>query len=199
MLLYPWKGIVFIIKNLAFGLCLLRTIELCIHFQVIDEILHVLSTISHVKVKSSSSIFILSERPLRTHEVLKELRDISSMAIDHFEDKIAPSLKKAYCELPTRSLLTCTQYQCMLFHFSTIIRYYLNGICFYIFVIIITDSPDVSINSTCLSIPSLYSQMQYCSSSSLPPKQTIARPLDAYQTNFIWMERKLKTAMRKVI
>lgn len=78
------------------------------HFQVIDEILHVLSTISHVKVKSSSSIFILSERPLRTHEVLQELRDISSMAIDHFEEKIAPSLKKAYCELPTRSLLTCT-------------------------------------------------------------------------------------------
>lgn len=88
-------------------------IEICIHFQVIDEILHVLSTISHLKVKSSSSIFILSERPLRTHEVLQELRDISSMAIDHFEEKIAPSLKKAYCELPTRSLLTCTQYQCM--------------------------------------------------------------------------------------
>lgn len=174
--------------------------EICIHFQVIDEILHVLSTISHLKVKSSSSIFILSERPLRTHEVLQELRDISSMAIDHFEEKIAPSLKKAYCELPTRSLLTCTQYQCMClfvcFFFLFCIHIYLVEYSMKSFSCY-TDSPDVSINSPCLSIPSLYSQMQYCSSSTPPTKQ--ARPLDAYQTNFIWMERKLKTAMRKVI
>lgn len=72
-----------------------------------------LSTIAHTK-PNSSSVFILAEKPLRTHEVLQELRDISSMAIDHFEEKIAPSLKKAYCELPTRSLLNCStvQYQC---------------------------------------------------------------------------------------
>lgn len=82
--------------------------------QVIDEILHVLGIISRVRASNTSQAFILSERPLRTHEVLQELRDISSMAIDHFEEKIAPSLKKAYCELPTRSLLNCTsiQYQC---------------------------------------------------------------------------------------
>lgn len=53
----------------------------------------------------------MSDRPLRTHEVLQELRDISSMAIDHFEEKIAPSLKKAYCELPTRSLLNSSNVQ----------------------------------------------------------------------------------------
>lgn len=50
-----------------------------------------------------------SEQILRTHEVLQELRDISSMAIDHFEEKIAPTLKKAFGELPTRSFLNCVQ------------------------------------------------------------------------------------------
>lgn len=60
----------------------------------------------------SKSIFC--EKPLRTHEVLQELRDISSMAIDHFEEKIAPTLKKAYCELPSRSILSTSsiQFQC---------------------------------------------------------------------------------------
>lgn len=84
-------------------------------FKVIDEVLHVLGVITHTKEACQSGIFILSERPLRTHEVLQELRDISSMAIDHFEEKIAPSLKKALCELPTRSLLNCSsiQYQSM--------------------------------------------------------------------------------------
>lgn len=32
---------------------------------------------------------------LRTHEILQELRDISSMAIEHFEEKIVPDIKKA--------------------------------------------------------------------------------------------------------
>lgn len=36
---------------------------------------------------------------LRAHEVLQELRDISSMAIDHFDEKIANDLKKSYSDL----------------------------------------------------------------------------------------------------
>lgn len=77
---------------------------------MIDEVLHVLCTIAHTK--PNLEVFILSERPLRTHELLQELRDISSMAIDHFEEKIAPSLKKAYCELATKSVLNCSTVQC---------------------------------------------------------------------------------------
>lgn len=33
------------------------------------------------------------QQPPRAHEFLQELRDISSMAMEHFEEKIAPSLK----------------------------------------------------------------------------------------------------------
>lgn len=81
-----------------------------------------LCTIAHAKStkpNSMSEVFILADRPLRTHEVLQELRDISSMAIEHFEEKVAPTLKKAYCELPTRSLLNCStvQFQCKLLFF----------------------------------------------------------------------------------
>lgn len=81
---------------------------------MIDEVLHVLSIISSLNNTAQSSqtgTFLMCDRPLRTYEVLQELRDISSMAIDHFEEKIAPSLKKAYCELPTRSLLNCSNVQ----------------------------------------------------------------------------------------
>lgn len=51
--------------------------------KIIDEVLQILVLIN------------TSSRPLRSHEVLQELRDISSMAIDHFDDKIAPQLKKS--------------------------------------------------------------------------------------------------------
>lgn len=51
--------------------------------KIIDEVLQILALIN------------TSTRPLRSHEVLQELRDISSMAIDHFDDKIAPQLKKS--------------------------------------------------------------------------------------------------------
>lgn len=105
---------------LTFSLCLI--VLFYIHwrshswFKVIDEVLHVLCTIAHTKFTNScsSEVFILAERPLRTHEVLQELRDISSMAIEHFEEKVAPTLKKAYCELPIRSSLNCStvQFQC---------------------------------------------------------------------------------------
>ncbi|XP_026734279.1 F-box only protein 28-like [Trichoplusia ni] len=50
--------------------------------KVIDEIRRVLSV-----VESCSS-------PPRAHEVLQELRDISSMAIEHFDDKISPAFRK---------------------------------------------------------------------------------------------------------
>lgn len=84
--------------------------------QVIDEVLHVLNIISSSDMSNAAAgtKSIFCEKPLRTHEVLQELRDISSMAIDHFEEKIAPTLKKAYCELPSRSILSTSsiQFQC---------------------------------------------------------------------------------------
>lgn len=36
----------------------------------------------------------VEKTPPRAHEVLMELRDISSMAMEHFEEKILPDLKK---------------------------------------------------------------------------------------------------------
>ncbi|XP_034837579.1 F-box only protein 28 [Maniola hyperantus] len=50
--------------------------------RVIDEIRRVL-----IIVESSKT-------PPRAHEVLQELRDISSMAIEHFDDKISPAFRK---------------------------------------------------------------------------------------------------------
>lgn len=60
-------------------------VKLCcfIPGKIIDEVLQIL-----VLINSAT-------KPLRSHEVLQELRDISSMAIDHFDDKIAPQLKKS--------------------------------------------------------------------------------------------------------
>ncbi|XP_055323422.1 F-box only protein 28 [Sitodiplosis mosellana] len=145
--------------------------------KVIDEVLHVLCTIAHSKyTKSSNSdkCFILVDKPLRTHEVLQELRDISSMAIEHFEEKVAPTLKKAYCELPTRSLLNGSTVQ---FQYTP---------------------TDTSLNASGLSLPALYSQLQQSSASSSPQKPIAASPVDPYQSNYIRMERKFKTAMRKL-
>ncbi|XP_022122022.2 F-box only protein 28 isoform X2 [Pieris rapae] len=50
--------------------------------KVIDEIRRVLSLVE------------TSKTPPRAHEVLQELRDISSMAIEHFDDKVSPDLRK---------------------------------------------------------------------------------------------------------
>jgi F-box protein 28 len=36
----------------------------------------------------------METKNLRAHEVLQELRDISSMAIEHFDEKIVPEIKK---------------------------------------------------------------------------------------------------------
>ncbi|XP_012277668.1 F-box only protein 28 [Orussus abietinus] len=53
--------------------------------KVIDEIFRVLRLIHD------------SKTPPRTHEILQELRDISSMAMEHFDEKILPDLKHSIC------------------------------------------------------------------------------------------------------
>lgn len=58
--------------------------------KIIDEVLNILRLVSNTTG---------SCRQLRAHEVLQELRDISSMAIDHFDEKIAHILKKSFCDL----------------------------------------------------------------------------------------------------
>lgn len=52
--------------------------------RVLDEIFRILRLISK------------TNKPLRPHEVLQELRDISSMAIEHFDEKIAVTFKKGF-------------------------------------------------------------------------------------------------------
>ncbi|EZA56530.1 hypothetical protein DMN91_001741 [Ooceraea biroi] len=53
--------------------------------KVIDEIFRVLRFIRETKT------------PPRAHEILQELRDISSMAMEHFDEKILPDLKHNIC------------------------------------------------------------------------------------------------------
>ncbi|XP_059062739.1 F-box only protein 28 [Achroia grisella] len=50
--------------------------------RVIDEMRRVLYIVETMKT------------PPRAHEVLQELRDISSMAIEHFDDKVSPAFRK---------------------------------------------------------------------------------------------------------
>ncbi|XP_013134582.1 PREDICTED: F-box only protein 28 [Papilio polytes] len=50
--------------------------------RVIDEIQRILEVVE------------TNKSPPRAHEVLQELRDISSMAIEHFDDKISPEFRK---------------------------------------------------------------------------------------------------------
>ncbi len=45
--------------------------------------------------------------PPRAHELLQELRDISSMAMEHFDEKIVPGLKR---RMPALSLPFSTGY-----------------------------------------------------------------------------------------
>lgn len=53
-----------------------------VFLQVIDEIYRVLRYVNSTRA------------PQRAHEVLQELRDISSMAMEYFDEKIVPILKK---------------------------------------------------------------------------------------------------------
>ncbi|GAB1609598.1 F-box only protein 28-like [Argonauta hians] len=68
------------------GMTYLRYIDmgLCcfIPGKVLDELYHILHTLQ------------CTCQPPRAHEFLQELRDISSMAMEHFEEKIVPSLKQ---------------------------------------------------------------------------------------------------------
>lgn len=146
--------------------------------KVIDEVIHVLRTITNPNSSgklpanpatgSQSALPFWSDQILRTHEVLQELRDISSMAIDHFEEKIAPTLKKAFVELPTRSFLNRVQAS-----------------------VLYQPSPDT------MNIL-LSDSQQSSSASSTPQKSFNTRPIDPYQNNYIRMERKFKAAMRKL-
>lgn len=55
--------------------------------QVLDEMFRVLRIVRE------------SKSPPRPHEILQELRDISSMAMEHFDEKVCASLKpKFICE-----------------------------------------------------------------------------------------------------
>lgn len=69
-------------------------LDLCcfIPGKIIDEVLQILRLVG------------TTIRPLRAHEVLQELRDISSMAIDHFDEQIAPNLKKSFCEISSHKM-----------------------------------------------------------------------------------------------
>lgn len=59
--------------------------------------------------------------------------------------------------------------------------------------------PDTSLNLSGLSLPALYSQLQQSTSTTLSTqKPIVTHPVDPYQNNYIRMERKFKTAMRKV-
>lgn len=51
--------------------------------KIIDECYRIMKIIDACEVKS-----------LRAHEILQELRDISSMAIEHFDEKIVPEIRK---------------------------------------------------------------------------------------------------------
>uniref|UniRef100_UPI00358FE2FD F-box only protein 28-like isoform X1 n=1 Tax=Myxine glutinosa TaxID=7769 RepID=UPI00358FE2FD len=64
--------------------------------KVVDEIYRVLRYVNSTR------------SPQRAHEVLQELRDISSMAMEYFDDKIVPGLKKRMIggDLSTRVLTT---------------------------------------------------------------------------------------------
>lgn len=62
-----------------FATCWSCTVVCC---QVIDEIYRVLRYVNSTRA------------PQRAHEVLQELRDISSMAMEYFDEKIVPILKK---------------------------------------------------------------------------------------------------------
>lgn len=68
-------------------------IKLCcfIPGKVIDEIFRVLR---HVMTSTTQ---------LRAHELLQELRDISSMAMEHFDEKVVPRLKQHLATAPNRS------------------------------------------------------------------------------------------------
>lgn len=92
---------------------------------MIDEVTHILDSITNIK--SGEGVFKETDRPLRAHEVLQELRDISSMAIDHFDEKISPALKIALNERPFLKSSTLSQSHC-----KCLVKFFLvENNCFY--------------------------------------------------------------------
>lgn len=61
------------------------TVFLSVFAQVIDETWNVLRLLTDTDTSSSLP---------RTQEALQELRDLSSMAMEHFDEKVAPALKQ---------------------------------------------------------------------------------------------------------
>ncbi|CAG2208560.1 F-box only protein 28-like [Mytilus galloprovincialis] len=62
--------------------------------KVLDELLKILKALQRTTKQPTT------DQPPRAHEFLQELRDISSMAMEHFEEKIAPTLKTRLPALP---------------------------------------------------------------------------------------------------
>uniref|UniRef100_A0A1B0D4S4 Uncharacterized protein n=1 Tax=Phlebotomus papatasi TaxID=29031 RepID=A0A1B0D4S4_PHLPP len=60
--------------------------------KVIDEVLRLLRLVQETTLQ------------VRSHEILQELRDISSMAIEHFDEKICMALKKTFIETTKQRL-----------------------------------------------------------------------------------------------
>lgn len=61
-----------------------------------------------------------TQSPVRSHEVLQELRDLSSMAMEYFDEKIAPGFKR-HKEIGPRINVVCSEYYiCFLYFFSEI-------------------------------------------------------------------------------
>uniref|UniRef100_A0A6B2EAQ0 F-box domain-containing protein n=1 Tax=Phlebotomus kandelakii TaxID=1109342 RepID=A0A6B2EAQ0_9DIPT len=64
--------------------------------KVIDEVLRLLRLVQETTLQ------------VRSHEILQELRDISSMAIEHFDEKISLALKKTFIETTKQQRLPPT-------------------------------------------------------------------------------------------
>jgi F-box protein 28 len=62
--------------------------------KVLDEMFHVLLNVRH------------HPNPPRAHELLQELRDISSMAMEHFDEKIVPQLRQKIKQSDMRLVLS---------------------------------------------------------------------------------------------
>ncbi|XP_055686746.1 F-box only protein 28 [Lutzomyia longipalpis] len=66
--------------------------------KVVDEVLRLLRLVQETTLQ------------VRSHEILQELRDISSMAIEHFDEKISLALKKAFIETTKQRLPPTTSF-----------------------------------------------------------------------------------------
>lgn len=122
------------------------------------------------------------------------------MAIDHFEEQIAPTLKKAYCELPSRSILNTSaiQFQCL---FTSFVCHIFSTLINIFRVHTYVDTPDVSLctSGLSLSLPSFFNHLQQGDlSATSTPGRSSADCLNSNQSNYIRMDRKYKRAMRKV-